>query len=70
MAAPFVQGRLRRERLSVKIETECGHCAIPMSITVDSDLNSQVNSEGAVPLVFEPEVNWDGFTEPNIINAY
>jgi hypothetical protein len=41
-----------------------------MRITVDSDLNYQINDEGADPLVFEPEVSWEGFTEPNIINAY
>jgi hypothetical protein len=27
-------------------------------------------SQGATPLVFQPDVNWAEFTEPNIIHAY
>ena len=70
MAAPFVQGRLRKEHLSVSIRTECAHCAQPMHITLDSELRYSVNEEGAEPLVFEPHINWETFTEPNIIHAY
>ncbi len=70
MAAPFVQGRLREEYLSVTIKTECAHCAQPMEITLDSELKYQIIKGGAEPLVFEPHVNWDTFTGSNIIDAF
>lgn len=70
MAAPFVQGRLREERLSVVVSTECAHCGRPMHIEIDSELKYRVGEEGAEPLVFEPQINWATFQEPNIIHAY
>jgi hypothetical protein len=30
----------------------------------------QVHSQGAEPLVFEPHIQWETFTEPTIIHAY
>ena len=69
-AAPFVQGRLRQEHLSTTIETTCGHCNKAIHITVDSDMKVSVYDERADPLVFMPQVDWQTFTEPNIINAY
>jgi hypothetical protein len=65
-----VQGRLRNERLSVAIETECAHCAQPMHITLDSEMHYRVEEAGAAPLVFEPHIDWETFVEPNIIHAY
>jgi hypothetical protein len=41
-----------------------------MHITLDSELRYSVNEKGAEPLVFEPHINWETFTEPNIIHAY
>ena len=42
-----------------------------MRIELDSELKYRVaDDEGAEPLVFSPHVNWTGFTEPNIIDAY
>ena len=70
MATPFVQGRLRGEAVSFEISTECAHCAQPMQLTVDSNLRYQVHNETAQPLVFEPNVDWATFTEPNIIRAF
>ena len=70
MATPFVQGRLWGQTLSVTIETTCGHCDRPMRITVDSDMRYEVHNPGADPLVFMPDVDWQTFTEPNIIHAY
>ncbi|HEY6910839.1 MAG TPA: hypothetical protein VI356_15775 [Myxococcales bacterium] len=65
-----MQGRLRREELSVEIESECGHCGRALRATVDQDLRSKVHSRGARPLLFEPEVDWTGFRGPNIIDVY
>jgi hypothetical protein len=70
MAAPFVQGRLKKKHLSVTIMTECAHCARPMQIELDSELQYRVKDEGAEPLVFEPLIDWQTFAEPNIIDAF
>jgi len=70
MAAPFVQGRLRKKQLSIEILTECAHCELPMRLVVGSNMKTQIRPKGAKPLIFEPEVDWTNFTEPNITHAY
>jgi alkylmercury lyase-like protein len=70
LAAPFVQGRLINKPLSVSIKTECAHCSRPIDFTLDQDLHYQLTDPSAVPLVFEPQVDWPNFKEPNIIHAY
>ena len=70
MATPFVQGRLRDEHLVVKIESECAHCGRGLEIVIDSEMKIRSVSEWAEPVVFQPDVNWAQFEEPNIIHAY
>ncbi|MEK6406065.1 MAG: hypothetical protein AABN34_03785 [Acidobacteriota bacterium] len=54
----------------MQLETECAHCARSMRLTIGSDLRHQAADENATPLVFEPEIDWARFIEPNIIHAY
>ena len=70
MATPFVQGRLRDEVLEVQIETECAHCGRELAFSLDNRMKVSSMSEGADPLVFEPNVDWEHFKEPNILHAY
>jgi hypothetical protein len=70
MATPFVQGRLRNKQLVVKIESECAHCGRGLKIVLDSEMEIRSVSAGAEPMVFQPDVNWAQFDEPNIIHAY
>ena len=70
IAAPFVQGRLRNESLNALIETRCGHCGQPMRLSLDSQMRYRVHDQGAEPLVFHPEVDWEQFTDPNIIHGF
>jgi hypothetical protein len=65
-----VQGRLREEPLSAVVRSECAHCGRRMHIEVDSELRCRAREQGAAPLVFEPQINWATFKEPNIIHAY
>jgi len=65
-----VQGRLRGQKLSVDIESACAHCGKALHISVDSELNFQVEDKDAEPLIFEPDVNWNTFKGANIINDY
>jgi hypothetical protein len=70
IATPFVQGRLRDEKLRATIETECAHCSQPMSIEVDSDLRVRVLTEGARPVLVSPHVNFAKLKDPCIIHAF
>jgi hypothetical protein len=54
----------------VEIKTACAHCGSPMEIVVDSDLNYRIERGGPKPLVFEPDIDWSRFKEPNIIDGY
>jgi hypothetical protein len=65
-----VQGQLRKEHLKADLATECGHCHAPLEFNVTSDLRIDLKTIGAKPLVFEPEIDWPDFTEPNILDAY
>jgi hypothetical protein len=65
-----VQGRLRKQPLTTFIETECAQSRQPILITIDHELNYSIDDRAASPLVFEPEVNWPAFAEPNIIGTY
>jgi len=70
IAASFVQGHLRKERLQVEISTSCAHCDRPLHILVDEQLRLRVRERDADPRVFLPSIDWASFREPNIINAY
>jgi hypothetical protein len=65
-----VQGRLRESFLTVEIVSSCAHCGEPIRLEVDSELSFRVLEGGPRPLVFEPDIDWSTFSEPNIINAY
>jgi len=65
-----VQGRLTGNALEVEIVTSCAHCGRGMEIVVDSDLDYRVVEGGEAPLVFEPDVDWSQFRDPNIIDGY
>lgn len=67
---PFVQGLLRKEKLSFQIETECAHCHVPLHIVIDSDLNYQVIEKDAKPVVFFPMVNFNRLEDPSITDAF
>ena len=70
MAAPFVEGQLRKKKLAVEIETECAHCRRAMHLMIDSDLQWTVQERDAQPLVFSPTVDWSRFRKPVIIHDY
>ena len=65
-----MQGQLRQEKLTVTIETECGHCHTPLHLEVDSELNFHVQEPQAAPLVFVPMLNMQKLDDPSIIDAF
>jgi hypothetical protein len=70
IATPFVQGRLRNEKLSFSIQTECGHCGKPLHLEIDSEMNYRVLEEGAEPLVYAPLLDVDRLEAPSIIDGF
>ena len=69
-ATPFVQGQLLKKQLSVLVRTECAHCARPMEIEIDQDLNWRVPDKECHPIAFVPDVDLCGLEEDSIINAF
>jgi hypothetical protein len=65
-----VQGRLRGEKLKVRIDSECKHCCEPLSLEVNEELRWRLLSRDAAPLLFEPDIRWNTFREANIIHDY
>jgi len=65
-----VQGQLLNKRLSFAIETECAHCARPIHIEMDSDLNYSVVEKEAAPLILAPRVDFGKLQDPSIIDAF
>jgi len=70
IAVPFVQGQLRQEHLSARIETVCVHCRQPIRLDIDSDLAIKSVELGAEPLIFAPLVNFETLKDPSIIDAF
>jgi hypothetical protein len=61
---------LRKSFIEVEIDSSCAHCGARIGLVVDSDLNHRIVEGGPTPLVFEPEVDWSRFKEPDIIDGY
>ena len=65
-----MQGQLRGEPLTVVVTTQCAHCAQPLHLEIDSELNYRVKEDGAEPLVFSPMVDFGKLEDPSIIDAF
>jgi hypothetical protein len=65
-----VQGHLRKSPLEVEIKSTCTHSGEAIELVVDSELNYRIEKGGPNPLVFEPEIDWPRFKDPNIIDGY
>ena len=65
-----MQGHLRNEDLSVRVDTECQHCTEGLSLEIDSDMNIQVEEPNAEPLVFTPDVALFDVEAPSIVDDF
>jgi len=65
-----VQGQLRGEKLTIHINTACGHCGAQLHLDVDSELNYCVQETQDSPLVFVPMVNLRKLEDASIIDAF
>ena len=67
---PFVQGRLRGERVWASVRSGCAACQADLAFTVDSDFRWSIDRGPTSPLVFEPSIDWASFGGPTIVNDY
>ena len=65
-----MQGLLRNAPLATEITTTCAHCQERMRLSIESTLSWRILEGGSNPLVFEPELDWATFADPNIIDGY
>jgi len=65
-----VQGHLRNEPVTISVDTECAHCAEPLTLEIDSDMNVRVEQVGADPMVFVPDVPVFDVKAPSIIDDF
>jgi hypothetical protein len=70
MASPFVQGQLRKKQVSITVQTQCAHCAEPMRLKINSDLNCEILVGGAELLLFVPQVDFSKLADPSIVDAF
>jgi hypothetical protein len=61
---------LRGEALSASIETACAHCDQPLHIEVDGYGEWSIREHEATPLLFEPQIDWERFSKPHIIDDF
>ncbi|HLX76833.1 MAG TPA: hypothetical protein VKR26_18935 [Terriglobales bacterium] len=54
----------------MSIASQCRHCSRPLALEVDEELRWRVTSPQASPLLFEPDLDWNTFSGPNIIHDY
>ena len=65
-----MQGRLRNEPVTVRVETECAHCAKAMEMEIDSDLHVKPDDEKSEPVIFVPDVDLLNLQEDSIIDSF
>ena len=65
-----MQGRLKGEKLAVRVASTCAHCGRSMQIDIDSALNYGVGDEGCRPVVFVPDIALNELEAPNIIDDF
>ena len=65
-----MQGQLRNEYLSITIDTHCAQSGKKLQIEIDSQLKIHGQEDGSEAMIFTPQVEWEGFHDPSIIDAY
>jgi len=65
-----VQGKLRNEAVTVRIETECAHCAKTMKMEIDSELHIRLDDPKCEPVIFLPDIDLLNLQEDSIIDSF
>jgi hypothetical protein len=65
-----VQGCLRNESIAATIRTRCARTGRELTLDVDAEGDVAVGEKGASPLLFEPEIDWERFVKPHILDDF
>jgi hypothetical protein len=65
-----VQGHLRQEPVTIRVETACAHCGEPMHLEIDQEMKCRCLEGGPAPIIFVPEVDLNRLKQPHIIEAF
>ena len=65
-----MQGKLRNESVTVKVATECAHCAKTMEMEIDSDLHIRLDDEQCDPVIFVPDIDLLNLEDDSIIDSF
>ena len=65
-----MQGKLRNEAVTVRVATECAHCAQTMAMEIDSDLHIGLDDEKCDPVIFVPDIDLLNLEEDSIIDSF
>jgi hypothetical protein len=59
-----------RRKVAGTIETRCARTGRTLTLEVSGDGDVAVRERGATPLLFEPEIDWERFTKPHILDDF
>jgi hypothetical protein len=65
-----VQGCLRNEPVAATIRTRCARTGRELTIDIDADGDIEVREKDASPLLFEPQIDWERFEKPHILDDF
>lgn len=56
--------------MGATIRTRCAATGRALTLVVDPDGDVEVLEKGASPLLFEPEIDWERFQKPHILDDF
>jgi hypothetical protein len=56
--------------VAATIRTRCARSGRELTLLVSSEGDVEVREKGASPLLFEPEIDWERFEKPNILDDF
>jgi hypothetical protein len=65
-----VQGCLRNEPVAATIRTRCARTGRELTMNIDADGDIEVCEKDASPLLFEPQIDWERFEKPHILDDF
>ena len=65
-----MQGCLRNEAIAATIRTRCAPSGRKLTLVVTTEGDVEVREKGASPLLFEPEIDWQRFEKPHILDDF
>jgi hypothetical protein len=52
------------------LRTSCARTGRALTLDLDRDGNAAVREKDASPLLFEPQIDWETFQKPNILDDF